>query len=794
MTSNLLLTKLYRPTVPVKHVQRPFLLNRLNEGLQTGRTLTLVSAAAGFGKTTCISAWVNSSEMPVAWLSLDPADDEPGRFFTYLVAALQQVHEDLGKEIEAVLRAGQLPPIESISTTLINDILVFNTPFLLILDDFQVIENRFILQVIEGVITNMPSLLHPVLITREDPSLPLARLRANNQLTEIRAADLRFNHLETNNFLAEVMGLSLDPADMAHLQQRTEGWVVGLQLAGLSLRDRSDPTYFIDKLSGSHRYILSYLTEEVLNQQPVEIQNFLLKTAVLDKLNGDLCNALTGRDDGRLLLEQLYNDNLFLIPLDDEQQWYRYHQLFADLLRGLQKTLHGDETAVLHRRASQWYVDEGLSSEAIQHAIDAADYETAVALIENHALDMLMAWHTKTVKGWMQSIPPEWAAKSPKSNLAFAWIYLFGNNFPHALPYIERLREIFSEVQIDEQDPAVVAEWLALQATLLSAQSMLDESMALANQALAIVPENEDYVRSLIYSGLANNYKQVNDYPRAVEAYQKLIEHGRVGSSFLSEMMGIAGLALYAMERGELRFAFDIASQGVARVAQSGTLPPISGAIYGELGGVYYHWYQLEEAHRELAKSAQVSTLSGYSDAEIYHNVIRSRLAMIENDIEKASQALEKAVNLMKVDAPAAVREELIAQQVRVYLAQNRLSAAEAILAPHGFLFHKKLSVPERTPGQIIHRPQGLLYISALYIILHQAQDSGQRLDLKQGVDLAEILISGALQNQFIPLALELILIRAQMVAILGDQDASSEGFNCRHRIGRTGGIYHAFP
>jgi LuxR family maltose regulon positive regulatory protein len=243
----------------------------LNEGLEFGRQITLVSAPAGFGKTTCISEWVNTLDCPVTWLSLDPADDDPGRFFAYLVAALQKVDDNLGREVEGVLRAGQLPPSEAISTTLSNDILELESRFLLVLDDFQVLQDRFILQVLQKLVANLPQPLHLVLLTREDPSLPLARLRANNQMTEIRAGDLRFTRHEADRFLNEVMGLSLSQADIAVLEDKTEGWIVGLQLAGLSVRDRANPSSFIATLSGGHRFILSSLTEQVLSRKPAGI-------------------------------------------------------------------------------------------------------------------------------------------------------------------------------------------------------------------------------------------------------------------------------------------------------------------------------------------------------------------------------------------------------------------------------------------------------------------------------------------------------------------------------------------
>lgn len=797
MSSSLLLTKLYRPTVPLKHVRRPFLVDRLNEGLEAGRQLTLVSAPAGFGKTVCVSEWLNAVDLPAAWLSLEMADNDPVRFFTYLVAAIQTVDEKIGREIQGVLRAGQLPPGEIISATLINDILGLSGRFVLVLDDFQLIQDSAILPVLQTIVSNMPPALHLVLLTREEPSLPLARLRANNQMTEIRAADLRFTGLETAAFLNETMGLSLDVVDIAALEDKTEGWVAGLQLAGLSIRDRANPSAFIARLSGSHRHILSYLTEEVLNQQPPQIQQFLLQTSILDKLHGDLCDLLTGRQDSRVLLEQLFNDNLFLVPLDDEQQWYRYHQLFAGLLRDRQNILHPETTAELHRRASSWYTHAGLSGDAIQHAIDGEDYETAIALIESNYMDRLMAWHAKTVKGWMQSLPAEMAAQSARVNLAFAWMYLMSNDFTQALPYIERLQIMFSgdspvtesgtaepveatsRLAFGLEDPSVRAEWLAMQAMLLNAQGQPDQSLGLAGEALAIVPDENAYVRSLIYGGLATAYIQKNDGPRAVEAYQQLIQYGRMAGSLLSELMGVAGLALYAMERGELQFAIDLAAQGIASVNRSGTLPPISGALYGEVATVYHYRGQFEEAQNYFVRSAQVSKLSGYSDAEVYYHVIRSRQAQIKGDVETAVREINTAVELTEVEAPTAVREEVIAQRVRISLAQNQLAAAQTLLKPHGFAFQPDQSIPDFTPGQVLRRPTGLLYISALRIILFQGQNEkllayhSARTTIHDGIKLADHIIAEARISQQIPLIIETYLIRSQMHLVLEDEQAA---------------------
>jgi len=769
----LLQTKLYIPPPRPNLVPRPRLIERLNAGLY--RKLTLISAPAGFGKTTCISEWVHALDCPVTWLSLDSADDDPGRFFAYLIAALQKVDANLGREIEGVLRAGQLPPGEAISTTLSNDIQKLEGRFLLVLDDLQVIQDRFILQVLQKLVSNLPQPLHLVLLTREDPPLPLARLRANNQLTEIRAGDLRFTSPEADRFLNEVMDLSLSQVDIAVLETKTEGWIVGLQLAGLSVRDRADPSSFIATLSGSHRFILSYLTEQVLNQQTREIQDFLLQTSILNRLSGDLCNAVTGRADGHSLLERLFNANLFLIPLDDEQRWYRYHHLFADLLRELQNTCQKDETAELHQRASHWYAQAGMASDAIRHALAAEDYALAVDLLESHAMDMIMQGYAKTVNGWVQAIPAEWASSSPRTNLAFAWMHLLRGTYAQASPYLERLQAAFQEGE--EGAPSIEAEWLVMQSLLLNMQGKATESKALATRALEIAPEQDSRVRSLAYFALAGASQLMEDYPHAVEAYQMAAQHGRAAESLIAEMMSTSGLALMAFEHGQLHLALEIAAPASDRVEQSGSLPPISTVVYGVLGEVYYQWVQTEQARRHILRALQLSTLGGYKSGMINCRVLLSRLSQLEGDLEAAAREIQEAIDQLQVDTPGYVRQEAVSQQVRVYLARNRPAAAEMALQGQGFSFRDQFSFPDLPPDQSLSHANGLLYSSSLCVLLHQARAGRDLTGLRQGIELANRLIAGALQGQYIIVALEALLLRAQVHAALGNSQASQADY-----------------
>ncbi len=333
MSTPILATKLYIPPPRAKIVLRPRLIERLNEGLAPSRKLTLISASAGFGKTTLVSEWVAGCERPVAWLSLDEGDNDPTRFLTYLVAALQTIADKYWSRGVGVLQSPQPPPTESILTALLNEITTIPDHFVLVLDDYHVIDSKPVDQALAFLLEHLPPQMHLVITTREDPPLPLARLRARGQLTELRAADLRFTPAEAAEFLNQVMGLNLSAEDIAALEARTEGWIAGLQLAALSMQGRSDATSFIQAFTGSHRFVLDYLVEEVLQRQPEGIHSFLLKTAILDRLSGSLCDAVTGREDGKGMLETLERGNLFIIPLDDQRQWYRYHPLFAEVLQ-----------------------------------------------------------------------------------------------------------------------------------------------------------------------------------------------------------------------------------------------------------------------------------------------------------------------------------------------------------------------------------------------------------------------------------------------------------------------------
>ncbi len=780
MPASLLSTKLYIPRPRPNAIARPRLTDKLLAGVNQPNTLVLLSGPAGFGKTTLLSDSVAQLQQPVAWLSLDEGDNDPIRFWTYLIAACQSIQTGLGESVLASLQSPQPLPDDAIPTILINELVRLPISLVLILDDYHVIQNQSIHAALAFLLDHLPTQLHLVLSTRLDPPWPLARLRARSQLIELRAADLRFTSDEAAAFLNQVMDLNLSSEDVAALEARTEGWIAGLQLAALAMQSqlagqgRDHLAAFVKAFTGSHVYIAEYLIEEVIARQPASLQDFLLKTSILDRLTAAVCEAVTGQPHGQASLMALQRANLFLVPLDDEGQWFRYHQLFADLLRArLRQTYSAEAIVTLHQRAADWYEQAGTIPEAIEQALAAVDYMRVVRLVEKIALPTILQAHVRTVESWLQAIPRAYLDQSPKTIMAWAWLHLLRGSAVQATPYLDQLAAVFSSPEIGKQDPLLIGEWLALQSKLLGLQGKPAESRDLANRALPLLPETEAHVRSMIYANLAIAYQQTLDYDEAGKIFQIIVREARATGNFALEILGISGHAKMALQQGQLHLGFELASQGIQRLEEAERSTPFSATLYGELGQIYYHWHQLEPARRYFSRSVQASGLSGYSDPEIYQHVMLSRMCQLAGDWSAAAGEMQQANELARRIPPAMIREEIIAQQVRVDLATDRLAAAQAILNAEGFGFEDTLAGPDLTPDASDTESPGLLYNSALRVVLCQAKIRPNAVNLKRGIDLASRVLARELQCRHIPIALETLLLRSQMYGALSDHPNS---------------------
>jgi LuxR family maltose regulon positive regulatory protein len=428
MPDTLLSTKLHIPHPHRELVHRPRLIERLDAGFR-GK-LTLVSAPAGYGKTTLVSDWMTRSKIPAAWLSLDASDNDLARFFSYLIAALQQIHPDIGADIQPILETDADPPdeIEPLLTVLVNDIAASASRFALVLDDYHVITKLRIHRALDFLFDHIPAGMHVVILSRTDPPMPLGRLRVQRELTEIREADLRFTLDEATAFLNDLMGLALSNEDVVNLETRTEGWIAGLQLAALTLQGRPDQHDQVVAITGSHRHLIDYLVHEVMSRQPEEVRTFLLRTSILERFNASLCDAVLdeGRNRSKEILEKLERANLFLIPLDDRREWYRYHHLFADFLRQRLHEIQPEIVPELYVRASQWYEANGMVDEAIEHALAGDDVTRAAQLLDESVETLfLSSAKVNKVLRWANRLPVEARSKFPRLCIYHAWALQF---------------------------------------------------------------------------------------------------------------------------------------------------------------------------------------------------------------------------------------------------------------------------------------------------------------------------------------------------------------------------------
>ena len=635
--------------------------------------MTLVSASAGYGKTTLVSEWLHSVETKTAWLSLDKSDNDPARFLAYLIAALQQIDGSIGEKTRAMLQSPQPLPPEIVLTALINEIAELSASFILVLDDYHVIESMPIHQQLAFLVENQPLQMHLVIVTREDPPLPLARLRARGQMTEIRQDDLRFSLEECVDFLQRMMGLSLSIENITALERRTEGWIAGLQLAALSLQGCDDhgentASSFIQAFTGNSHYVLEYLIEEVLDRQPVEEQDFLLKTSILDRFSGPLCDAVTGRTGSSLLLDRLEHANLFIIPLDQSRTWYRYHQLFAELLRQRLRYASIASENELHRRASQWLAAQGHLPEAIQHTLAAADWEAAAALISSRTEYMLRGGELATLLGWLKALPEGSIFKLPQLCRDYGWALTLTAQLNAADPYLQR-----AEAGVQDND-ALLGTILVAQAYNLRMRGEDTRAIGRARRALALLPLTDHLSRSLVALTLGLIHWNQGDFPQAEQAFLEVDRAAQQSHNHYARMTALTYLAMIQAIYGRLRRAAELCRELIQLGGSSPTVAP----AWIELGAILYEWNDLEKADHHLKLGIELSQHSG--NIVFFSEGLRT-LAILQ---QRSGEAEAAQSNLQKSDQFISERQVTpithlrhAACHVQLALAQNDLDTAE---------------------------------------------------------------------------------------------------------------------
>jgi LuxR family maltose regulon positive regulatory protein len=674
-------TKLRPPEARPTLVSRPRLTKKLER--ESGRKLTLISAPAGFGKTTLLVEWLKNRTAGGrlgGWVSLDEDDNDPVRFLSYLVTALGAVEEGIGEGILAALRSPEPPKIEALTATLLNEMAALPGELDLVLDDYHLIDSESVHGIVSFMLERLPESVHLVMSGRVQPPLPLARLRARGQITELNAAELSFTREEAAAFLKEVMRLDLSAEDVAKLEEITEGWIAGLQLAALSMRDRKDISGFIETFSGSHRDVLDFLAEEVLERQPTHVREFLLETSILNNLTGSLCDALTGRDDGQEMLERLERENLFVLGLDDERLWYRYHHLFADFLRGRLGRERPERVGELHLSAAQWNEQNGRLSSAIEHALTAPDHDLAARLIEGGIEGAVERGEGSTALRWLETLPTEAKRSRPRLFIEHAVALVITGRPDDAEPLLIEAERAAGGATDGEEGRFLLGFASAVRSWLARLRGDAPEAVELARRALSLLPEEEAPLRNYAAVRLGDALRAVGDLAAADEAYAEAAEIDRAARHTYGRLAGMVMHARVLAEQGRLREA-DETFRDALRLLTEGDfeLSPAAGVVHIGMANLLYERDDLDGAERALERGVKLAERSGDVSTQVWAYVTLSRAKRARGDeggaLEMARQA-ERVARDSGADLQIAIA---LAWMTRLLLAGGDLTEAVAL-------------------------------------------------------------------------------------------------------------------
>jgi len=661
MAAPILVTKFFIPPVRKGIVERRGLINRLNDGLDC--KMTLISAPAGFGKTTLISHWVDNFKHGkefeeqttfIAWLSLDENDNDPVRFLTYFVTAINQVKESgnqLGSGTLAILQSAQSSIDANVVIPLINDLAMNNSKIIFVLDDYHLIEAQTIHGIIAYLIENLPPQLHLIIATRQDPPFTLSRMRACNQLNELRAVNLRFTPAEVADFLNHVMGLNLSAPDISELESRTEGWIAGLQLAAISIQGHQDRAEFIKAFTGGHRLVLDFLIEEVLDQQTEEIKNFLLKTAILKRMTGPLCNAITGQENGQDTLETLNRANLFIVPLDEERRWFRYHHLFADLLQLQLVSRKKDLINALHSKAAIWHETMGDLSEAVHHALEAGESETAVRLIERGAVAAIDNSDFRFILDTVKRLPESVVQNSPWLFIYHAWALLLTGHVEASNPKLKKIDGLLDQIyDYDEiQQREMLGNIAGLRMISASWNRRHEELPEYSRQVREFLPEN-NWIRGLCAIMLGGFYWGNGNLAASIDAFAESAHAGEASGNKMVAVSGACNQAESLELAGHLVQAVDLLQDTFSKAEQDGRLLPVAGYIHIGLARVCYEFNRLDEANQHLLEAIKLGQQMADRRAEKIIYGLLTRIEIAEFDFENAYRSVQNTQHAVPID------------------------------------------------------------------------------------------------------------------------------------------------
>lgn len=689
MPELLLSTKLYIPPPRPDLIPRPRLIQRLDEGLRLGHRLALLSAPPGFGKTTLLSSWAAGCRFPVAWIALDKGDNDPARFLAYLSAALQTISGHGDKDRHGVFQSPQALSTEAALTLLINEVASLPDGLVLILDDYHRIDAPAIHDTLAFLLEHLPPPprgVHLVIATRADLPLPIARLRGQGQITELRAADLRFTSDEATALLNKMAGASLTARDVAALEARTEGWAVGLQLAALSLRGQEVPAQFIQSFAGDDRYVSDYLVEEVLSRQPEDVRRFLLQTAILDRFCAPLCDTVCFRGaempDSRRMIEYLEQANLFVVPLDNRREWYRFHHLFADLLYYQQRCEHPRRLPELHRRASVWFEENSYLAEAADHALAAKDLERASHLVEQLAPMLFDRGEMTTLAGWLEALPDDAVLARPWLCIFDAWLLLYAGQ----LDAIERRLQQTVQAQAGTDAAALQEHIAAIRTYAAFLRGDLDRAVEHARTALQQLPPSDSWARSFTLMTWIASCWLSGDITTMDQKMAEAMQDQMLAAGGHMAIMGLCAVALMQSMRGQLHRAMVTYTEALQLADQQaglhGQRSPLAGYPLLGMSDLLREWNALEAAARYAREGISLCEQWGQAEVLMLGYLTVSRVLQSIADTAGASAALEKAEQIAR-KMSAWAKEHVKSQQARLYLSQDDVDTASRLVAEY---------------------------------------------------------------------------------------------------------------
>lgn len=787
----LLKTKLAIPPLRTDLVSRPRLLKKLDEG--ANKKLTLISAPPGFGKTTLLSEWIFRKKFPAAWLSIDERDNDPISFLAYMIAALQTLDKNWGQPVLELIQSPQLPSFESAVITLLHSLTPIRKNFVLVLDDCHLIQSSSIHKMLDILLDALPQKMHLVLSTRSDPPLHISRIRAQNQLTELRTRDLSFTSEETMQYLKEKVKMDLSIEDIALLESRTEGWITGLQLAALSMQGRTDISTFVEKFSGDNRYIVDYLMEEVLHRQPEHIQDFLRKTSILDPLSGTLCDAVMGQQNNQQTLNMLEESNLFLYSLDNERKWFRYHRLFADSLKQRLLHLQGEIVPGLHRRACDWYDKHGMKYEAVDHSLAAQDYERAAFLLEDMAEDVWDRGQQVKLAQWFSLLPEKLISNRPQLCVFYARSLIMSGSQKEAeqcLSSAEEVLESGSEELIEILPDGssfhhvfnrkeILGKISAVRALLAVYRGDVDNVIEYAYQALVLLSEENLTWRGVIETmlGMAHSWAGDGNMPKAEKAFASalsIMEKGGNSSFYLFAGLALAGIYSYL---GRLKDA-EVLCTKLLRVAEDAGLSQTGNAasIHSILGGILCEKDELEAGIPMIKKGLEIARLGHDHIALQGIRLNWIRVLIIKKEFPRAQRFIEEIIkDSKKIDIPPWMAHVVAAYQARIWIELGQTDLWNQWPEERRIGIQDKLSCRTEPEHVILAR-----------ILIHQDRP-------EEALLLLEKLIKNAQDGHRITSVLEMRLVRAKALYALAQIERTVDELEQVLAIAESSGFVHVF-